>query len=235
VVRKLMVCGLTVAVCAAGAVAAFGASEATTFSVKHSSKAADSSTGITFKIAFGDPDAASGVPSGLKNFKIKLHKGTKIDGGGAAQCTASNEELMKDGAKACPAATRIGSGTAAATSAAGQTVQVNAAIFNERVSGKNAFLFVFLLNDAYVTSFDANVKGNTIASEGLSGALPGDFVVTEFNGTIGKHSKGRGKRKHDLISTPPTCPKSKKWTNTATFVFQDGATDTGSSTSACKR
>jgi|SRR5215208_357007 len=230
-----MVCGLTVVVCAAGAVAAFAASEATTFSVKHSSKAVDSSTGISFKIAFGDPDVPNGVPSGLKNFKIKLHKGTKIDAAGAAQCTASDATLMSKGAAACPAATKIGSGTAAATSAAGQTVNVDAVIFNERVSGKNAFLFIFLLNGAYVTDFDANVKANTISSEGLSGALPGDFVVTEFNGTIGKHSKGRGKRKHDLITTPQTCPKAKKWTNTATFVFQSGSSDTGSSTSPCKR
>jgi hypothetical protein len=230
-----MVFGLTVVGCAAGAVAAFAASEATTFRVKHTSKAVDSSTGISFKIAFGDPEALNGVPSGLKNFKIKLHKGTKIDAAGAAQCTASSETLMNKGAAACPAATRIGSGTAAATSAAGQTVKVDAVIFNERVGGKNAFLFVFLLNDAYVTAFDANVKANTISSEGLTGALPGDFVVTEFSGNIGKHSKGRGKRRHDLITTPQTCPKSKKWTNTATFVFQNGNSDTGTSTSACKR
>ena len=233
--RKLVVCGLTVVVGGVATAAALGASEATTYSVKQTSKAPGSSTGITFKIAFGDPQAPSGLPSGLKNFKIKLHKGSKIDPAGAPQCVASNEDVMTKGAGACPAATRIGSGSAAATTAAGQTVTVDAAIFNERLGKRNAFLFIFLLNDAYVTAFDAAVKGNTISSEGLTGALPGDFVVTQFNGSIAKHSKGRGKRKHNLISAPPACPKSKKWTNTATFVFQDNSSDTGSSTSACKR
>ena len=233
--RKLIVFGLTIVVGAAGAAAALAASEATTFSVKHSSKAKGSSTGVTFKIAFGDPDAPNGLPSGLKNFKIKLHKGTKIDPAGAAQCKVSDEDLMSKGAAACPAATRIGTGDASARGATGDPVSVDAVIFNERVGRRNAFLFVFVLNEAYVTAFDADVKGNTISSEGLTGAIPGGLVVTEFNGTIQKKSKGRGKRKHNLITTPASCPKSKKWTNTGTFVFQNNASDTGSSTSACKR
>jgi hypothetical protein len=222
-------------VVAAGAGGALAASEATTFSVKHSSKAPSSSTGISFKIAFGDPQAPNGVPSGLKNFKIKLHKGTKIDPAGAAQCKVSAADLMSKGAAACPAATRIGSGTASATGETGPAVTVDAAIFNERVGKQNAFLFVFLLNGAYVTAFDANVKANTLSSEGLTGAIPGGLVVTQFNGTIAKHSKGAGKHKHNLITAPSVCPKSKHWTNTGTFVFQNGDSDTGSSTSACKR
>ena len=233
--RKLVVCGLMAFAGAASAAVALAASEATTFSVKHSARAEGASTGIAFKIAFGDPDAPNGLPSGLKSFKIKLHKGSKIDARGATQCKVSNETLMSEGAAACPASSRIGTGTASATSAAGQTVKVDAAIFNERVGGGNAFLFVFLLNDAYVTAFDATVKGGTISSEGLTGTIPGDLVVTKFNGTIGKHSKGRGNRRRDLITTPSVCPPgSKKWTNTATFIFQNGNKDTGSRTSACK-
>ena len=233
--RKLIVCGLVAVVGAASAAVAFAASEATTFSVKQSARAEAASTGIAFKISFGDPDAPNGLPSGLKSFKIKLHKGSKIDARGATQCKVSDEALMSEGAGACPAASRIGTGTASATSAGGETVKVDAVIFNQRLGSRDAFLFVFLLNDAYVTAFDANVKGGTISSEGLTGTIPGDLVVTQFNGTIGKHSKGTGKRRHDLITTPSVCPPGgKKWTNTGTFVFQNDNKDTGSSTSACK-
>ena len=108
-------------------------------------------------------------------------------------------------------------------------------IFNEVVEGKNAFLFLFLVGDAVVTAFDANIKGATISSEGLTGALPGDFVVTQFNGTIEKHSKGRGKRRRNLVTAPKVCPaRNRKWKNTGSFVFQDDTKDTGSSTSPCK-
>ena len=161
-------------------------------------------------------------------------KGSKIDPGGAAQCKVTSAKLMSEGAAACPASTRIGKGTATATSGT-TNVTVDAVIFNEKVGGKNAFLFVFLINDAFVTAFDANVKGNTISSQGLTGTIPGDLVVTKFNGTIDKHSKGRGKRKHDLITTPAVCPPgAKKWTNTGTFVFNNGNKDTGTSKSPCK-
>jgi hypothetical protein len=59
--------------------------------------------------------------------------------------------------------------------------------------------------------------------------------VTKFNGTIDKHSKGRGKKKHDLITTPPVCPASKKWANSASFGFTNGDKDSATSTSPCKR
>ena len=89
---------------------------------------------------------------------------------------------MSKGAAACPAASKIGSGDASATSAAGVTVAVDAVIFNEKIGKRNAFLFVFLLNGGYITAFDGNVKGNTISSQGLSGAIPGDFIVTRSTG-----------------------------------------------------
>jgi hypothetical protein len=233
--RKLGIVLAVAVLAAATATVALAASEITTFSVKHSAKAEAASTGISFKTAFGDPDAATGLPSGVKGFTIKLHKGTKIDPAGATQCKATAEDLMAKGPAACPAASRIGKGTATATPPTGGAgVTVDAVVFNEKVSGRNAFLFMFVSNNAYVTAFDAFVKGNTMSASGLDGAIPGGLIVTKFNGTIDKHSKGKGKKKHNLITTPAACPKSKKWTNKGTFTFTNGDKDTATSTSACK-
>lgn len=233
--RKLAVSLALVILVAATATAALAASEISTFSVKHSAKAEKASTGISFKTTFGDPEAANGLPSGVKAFSIKLHKGTKIDAAGATQCQATAAELMAEGPAACPAASRIGKGTATATPPAGGAgVTVGAVVFNEKVSGRNAFLFMFVSDNKYVTAFDAFVKGNTLSASGLDGAIPGGLIVTKFNGTIDKHSKGKGKKKHNLITAPSVCPKSKKWTNSGTFTFTNGDKDTATSTSACK-
>jgi hypothetical protein len=234
--RKLLVAGaIAVLVGATGAVA-LASSEVTTFDFKQSARVEGASTGISFKTSFGDPDAANGLPSGVKSFTIKLHKGAKIDPAGATQCEASSETLIAEGAAACPASSRIGKGTATATPpTGGDGVTVDAVIFNERVSGKNAFLFMFVADGAYVTAFDAFVKGNKLSASGLDGAIPGGLIVTKFNGTIDKHSKGRGKKKHDLITTPPVCPASKKWTSSASFGFTNGDKDSATSTSPCKR
>src|SRR3954464_7904886 len=233
--RKLVVLGVLAIAAAATAAVAFASSEATTFSFKQSSHAAGSPTGIAFKVEFGDPAAANGVPSGLKDFKITMPRGAKIDPGGAAQCKTTDANLMSKGAAACPAAPRIGTGKATATSADGSTnVDVAGYVFNAKSAGKSSWLFVFLINNSYAASFYAPVKGPTLSAKGLTGAVPGDLLVTKFAGTIAKRSRGKGKKKHDLITTPSSCPKNKKWTNKATWVFVDGSKDTSTSTSACK-
>jgi hypothetical protein len=234
--RKIVVCGAIAVLTTATGAVALASSEVTTFDFKETARAEGAPTGISFKTTFGDPTAANGLPSGVKSFTIKLHKGAKIDPAGATQCEASNETLMAEGAAACPASSRIGKGTATATPpTGGEGVTVDAVIFNERAGGKNAFLFMFVSDGAYVTAFDAFVKGNKLSASGLDGAIPGGLIVTKFNGTIDKHSKGRGKKKHDLITTPPACPASKKWTNSASFGFTSGDKDSATSTSPCKR
>jgi hypothetical protein len=231
--RKLVVVGVLAVAAAVTATVAFASSQATTFSFKQSSHKAKTSTGIAFKVEFGDPDAANGLPAGLKDFKITMPRGAKIDPAGASQCKTTEADLMAKGAAACPAATRIGTGKATATNGTA-TVDVAGYIFNTKAAGKNAWLFLFLINDAYAASFNAPVKGATLSAKDLTGAVPGGLLVTKFAGTIAKHSKGRGKKKHNLITTPSSCPKNKKWTNKATWVFVDGTKDSSTSTSACK-
>jgi hypothetical protein len=233
--RKLVVLGALAVAAAVTATVAFASSQATTFSFKQSSHKPKTSTGIAFKVEFGDPAAANGVPSGLKDFKIIMPRGARIDPAGAAQCKTTDADLMSKGAGACPAATRIGTGKATATSTDGSTnLDVAGYVFNAKSAGKSSWLFVFLINNGYAASFYAPVKGPTLSAKGLTGAVPGDLLVTKFAGTIVKRSKGRGKKKHDLISTPSSCPKNKKWTNKATWVFVDGSKDSSTSTSACK-
>jgi hypothetical protein len=198
--RKLALCGVITVLGAATAAVALASSQATVFSFKQSARAPGASTGISFKVEFGDPDAANGLPSGLKDFKITMPKGAKIDPAGATQCKASNADIMS----------------------------------KEKASGKPSWLFLFLINDAFAAAFDAPVKGNTLSAKGLTGAVPGGLLVTKFSGTIAKHSKGSGKKKHFLITAPSVCPKSKKWNNKASWTFVDGSKDTSSSTSACK-
>jgi hypothetical protein len=230
---KLLACGVIAVVGAVTAAVAFASSQATTFSFKQSTHAEGAPTGVAFKVEFGDPNAPNGLPSGLKDFKITMHKGSKIDPAAATQCKVTAEKLMSDGAAACPASSRIGKGKATATNGSA-VVNVDGFIYNEKVGGKNAFLFLFLINNAYAAAFDAPVKGNTISAKGLTGAVPGGLLVTKFSGTIDKHSKGRGKKKHVLITAPGTCPKSKKWTNKGSFTFVNGDKDSATSTSRCK-
>jgi hypothetical protein len=232
--RKLALCSFLVVAAASTAAVALGSSEATTFSFKQSTHKAGALTGIAFSVEFSDPAVANGLPAGLRDFKITMPKGAKFDPAGAPQCKANADALMAQGAAACPVPTRVGTGKATASNGTAN-VDVAGYIFNAKSGKANSFVFLFLINNAYAASFEAPIKGGTLSAKGLTGAVPGGLIVTKFSGTIAKRSKGKGKKKHLLITTPSSCPKSKKWTNKATFTFVDGSKDSATSSSACKR
>lgn len=67
--------------------------------------------------------------------------------------------------------------------------------------------------------------------------VPGLFVVlTDFTLKTNPKSKGKGKKKVNLITTPKTCNRQKGWTNTTTFTYADGsAQDVIKTKQACNK
>ena len=78
-----------------------------------------------------------------------MPKGAKFDAAGAAQCKATNADLMAKGAAACPAASRVGTGKATATNGTA-VVDVAGFIFNEKA--KASFTFVDGTSDSTTSS-----------------------------------------------------------------------------------
>ena len=111
----------------------------------------------------------------------------------------------RQAARRCPANTFIGSGKATAVPAGGgNTITTTVKIANGK-SGR--FEFFFAVGGKDVTGFRATAKGSKLTSQTLTGTLPGGVIVTSLKGSIKKKST-KGK---NLITTPKTCPKSKKW------------------------
>ena len=76
--RKLLVCGAIAVLAAATAAVALASSEVTTFTFKQSARAEGESTGISFKTSFGDPDAATGLPSGVLLHCVRVEEGPHL-------------------------------------------------------------------------------------------------------------------------------------------------------------
>lgn len=214
-------------------VTALAATKVSKFKVGYTTKKAAASSGLAFDISFRDP--AASVPQGLQSFAITLARGSKFDLRGSPSCVASNEELEQLGSKACPANTRIGSGSATATDGIAP-VTVDSKIFNLEPLKKpkdpstGEILFTFDINDTTVASFAAKAQGRKMSVSGLTGALPGSLVVTDFSGKIDKHKKG----KRRLLTTPGKCPAKEKWAINGVFRFADGASKP-KTTSRCSR
>ena len=229
--RRLLTGAAGTAVLLAVAIPALAATEATDWTAKLTSKNVSSSAGLDFSIKFADD--AGGKPEALQSFVLTLPKGGEFDLRAAPKCVATDEELMAG--KPCPAKTQIGSGEASATSDGTNNVTVTSKIFNlkplkkpkDRSAGE--ILFTFELGGETVASFAADAKGGKLKSPKLT-ALPLDFVITEFKGKIEKNKKG----KRVFITTPDTCPKSKKWDIKATFKFPSSKSNVVAK-SPCKR
>lgn len=197
------------------AASAMAATNAAKFDLGFTTKKPGKSTGFSFDVAFANT-GGNAVPAALNKFSISLPKGAKFDGAGAPQCKATDKELNEKQSAACPSNTFIGSGKATAVPAGGgNTLNTTVKIANGK-SGR--FEFFFAVGGTDVTGFRATAKGTTLTSQTLTGTLPGGVIVTSLKGSIKKKSS-KGK---NLVTTPKTCPKSKKWKFSGNFKFADG-------------
>ncbi len=209
------------------ATAALAATNASKFNLGFTTKKPDKSTGFSFDVGFANT-GGDRVPAALKRFSISLPKGSKFDGAGAPRCKATDKDLNEKQSAACPANTFIGSGKATAVPpGGGDAIKTTVKIANGK-SGR--YEFFFALGGKDVTGFRATTKGAKLTSQALDGTLPGGVIVTSLKGSIRKRTtKGKG-----LITTPASCPRSKKWKFAGTFKFADG-TDKVTDSVSCSR
>jgi hypothetical protein len=70
----------------------------------------------------------------------------------------------------------------------------------------------------------------------LNGALSpaGEAVLTDFVLNTVPRQKGRGKRRRIFLRTPARCPGNGRWVFSGKFTYNDGTTETRTSTSPCR-
>lgn len=208
------------------AASAVAATNAAKFDLGFSTKKTAKSTSFSFDVVFANA-GGNATPAALNKFSVSLPKGSKFNGSGAPKCTASEADLDKQFSAACPRNTIVGAGKASAVApGGGNPINTTVKIANQ---GGGKFRFFFAVGGNDVTGFTATAKGAKLTSETLTGSLPGGVIVTSLKGKISKKSS-KGK---NLITTPKSCPKSKKWKFGGTFSFADG-THKVTDTAKCK-
>lgn len=180
-------------------------------------------TGVQLKIEFaGDP------PLAQRQVDLILPAGSVIDGTAVATCRATDSELMLQGPAACPEASRIGEGTLElATSSPLDPFVDDAVVFNagdalaelftERRSGGNT-----AVGRRRITA--PNVLSETLGS--TPGLGPdGESAVKRIDLTI----------KPSVVTTPPTCPASGRWTSRLQYTTSDGEQHVETAETPCRR
>jgi hypothetical protein len=197
------------------------------------------STGLRLAIDYVDPSAPDGKPPAVQKVVTRLAAGTRVDTSVPEACTASDAALMAEGAAACPPGSRVGGGEIALDTGVpgpGRISENDATLLN------NGTELVFLLESKRDppsrTVSRATVEGTTITSEvpPVPGGPPDGFLaIKRVRLAVQARSVGQGPGRRDYVTTPRECPASGAWTNTATFTYRDGVSQTVSTRSACRR
>lgn len=237
--RKVLT-GIVVGVLAlVGASIAFGATVQTiTASVKTGSgkPKANKAGSLTINISAKDANnGASQQPDPARKIDFRLPKGLALDLKATGKCNATDLDFQNKGDAACPSSTQVAKGSAVVnTGLAPPVTRINATV--KGYNGGSKLILYVVPSGAQPIVIRASITGKAkngqhivavVSPNCLPPNKPTDtppckgqeapietFILT----TLAKH-KGSGKSRHDLVTTPPTCPK-KGWTFGVKVTFR---------------
>jgi hypothetical protein len=198
-----------------------------TFHMAYLTEKPGAPTGQAPLMTWSDPGAPNDVPKPIKRIDMKFHPGTRFDTSALTRCQASDDEIKLKGGSACPASSRLGSGHTKALFPSGSGFTTDVTLFNAR----GEIIVVVTLQGNVITEFRDLVKGRTIS---VRPVLPGGVSLTRLSLRIGRHSKGHGAKQRTYMRAPASCPKSRRWTTRAKFIYLDGSTESFHSTTRCR-
>ena len=175
-----------------------------------------------------DPKAK---PSPIRKIVLRAPRGTRFHTDALPRCKASDQELLADGDAACPAASRVGSGTLTAMTGfpgAAGTVVTKVTVFNtatgnvelvkEEKSGKPVATDRFRIEGRTWTAHPPDTPG---------GPPDGKTAVRRIDFTYAPKAR--------WAVTPPKCPSSGYWHSSAAFTYADGVTAHVGDRTPCRR
>jgi hypothetical protein len=192
---------------------------------------AGKTTGFKVSLLSSDPGEPGGKPQALKTLTIVFPAKTKFNfkSNAIAQCKASDTEIKATGGAACPAKSRIGSGSASANGA-----PVFPAIPENATAYAGANNIVFLLSPkgpaGSVIVLRGAVSANKVTTEVPPIVVGGlTIVITELKLAVNKIGGGK-----QAFVTSGKCTGGK-FKVSSKFLYQTGATLTLASSSKCSK
>ena len=175
----------------------------------------------------------SAKPPPVQHIHVQLPHGARFNWRAVPLCTASDAELMAEGESACPAGSDVGH---------------EVYTFDTGSPGPNRFVtsdITFLNNkDELIILTRERQTGTRVATRGKLGPETFDFDLPPLPGTPpdggadkredAKYPVSIGPTGKSWLTTPRTCPRSRKWTFRVDYTFRNGEKVTRTSTSPCK-
>jgi hypothetical protein len=201
---------------------------AATAEVTYLSQKLRSSSGLRTVITWSDPGEPSGKPKAVKSFNLRFHRGTKFDTSALPMCKASRTAVRRLGTRACPAASKLGSGYTEAIASADIRFKTVVTLFNAR----RQIIVLVQVNGRTLTEFRDDVKGRSLA---VNAEIPSGISLTKLDVRIPAHSRTSGGKRIAYMRTPGVCPVSGAWTTLVTLTYVDGSSQAITTASPCSQ
>jgi hypothetical protein len=190
-------------------------------------------TGVRLAIDYLNPQDAQAKPPAVQKVVIAHAPGSEIDTSVPERCEASNSDLMARGPAACPPASKVGVGEVDLDTGfpgPSRVLTYDVAMFN------NTRELILLLESkseprSRIVARSV-VEGGTITTDvsPVPGGPPDGFTAIK-RVRLSLDALSAGGRSY--VATPASCPAGGSWTNTVTFTYRDGVTQTVRDSSPC--
>jgi hypothetical protein len=203
-----------------------------------------SPTGMNWVGTYHAAGNKRGNPPYLRKMIFYLPKGMRYDTSVPARCTAPDVVLQVQGPAACPAGSRIGTGTTQGIF----YVPIGNSIVFDRFKHT-----IYVMNNANEQIILVKAEGYAVVRgkvrpdgsqvfetptcfpEPPTGCLD-DYVLQTRSATkLARYTKSVNGRTRSYATTPPTCPRSGRWRTVVKFWWKGGAVDSVVTKQPCRR
>ena len=190
-------------------------------------------TGRIFYDEFFNARDRSAKPPPVLHFHFQLPRGSRFNWRAVPICTASDAELTAQGPSACPAGSKVGT----------EVWTFDTGVPDHRIV-TNDITFLNNKNELIILNRE-RATGTRVVVRGKLGRDTVDFDTLPLPGTPpdggankredAKYPVSIGPTGKAWLTTPRTCPRSRKWTFRVDYTFRNGEKVTRTSKSPCKR
>lgn len=225
----------TLVLCAIAAPASARQGPRQTFELGFTTDRPAASTGFSEAIDYVNPDDPTAKPFAVQMIVVRLAPGTQLDTSVPERCDAADPALISQGAGACPPGSMVGDGEVdldTGLPGPGRIVRNDVTLFNN--TDQVIFLFEREGGGRVVSRAQATDASFTTTVPPIPGGPPDGFTaIDRVMLEVDAVSIGPAGQRRSYMTTPRSCPEGGSWTNTATFSYGDGVTETAQSASPC--
>jgi hypothetical protein len=174
-------------------------------------------------------------PDPSRKIDFRLPKGANLDTKAANKCGATDLDFQNKGDAACPSSTQIAKGSAVVNTGLNPPATRIPATVKGYDAGSKLILYVVPQGSNPIV-IRASITGKPKTGQHIVATVPPNCLppgkptdsppclgreapIESFVLTTLKKHKGSGSKRHDVLTTPSTCPK-KGWTFGVTVTFR---------------